>query len=135
MVQRRRCASAVEAGIDERKLWLTRRLLALRGRHPRLFAEGSYAPLQPTGSLESRLFAFQREADGEHLAVAIPIRCFRLVERGGGFRAGTWADTLVRLTPALRWCDALTGEAIDPATWPGTRLDSGLAAVAIGTAQ
>ncbi len=128
-------ASPPDVGIDERKLWLTRRLLALRSQHPRLFAEGSYAPLQPAGSLESRLFAFQREAEGELLAVAIPIRCFRLVEREGAFRAGTWADTLVGLSPALRWCDALTGELIDPSTWPGTRLDSGLAAVAIGTAQ
>jgi len=122
-------------GLDGRKLWLTRRLLALRARHPRLFSEGSYSPLEPAGGLASRLFAFEREADGEHLAVAVPIRCFRLVEDEGVFRPGTWAGTTVPLRDGIRWCDGLTGEPIDADAWPGTRLDGGIAAVAVGTAR
>jgi len=94
-----------EAGLP--KLWLTRRVLALRAERPELFA-GRYRGLEVSGERAAHVVAFAR-ADGEGndgLVVAVP----RLVARLAA-GAAAWTGTRVEL-PASRggaWREVLTG--------------------------
>ena len=72
------------------KLWLIRRVLALRRREPDRFA-GPYAPLASTGPHAERVFAFAR---GDALAVAVPIRGEPDPGAALVLPAGRWRDVL-----------------------------------------
>lgn len=88
------------------KLWLIRRLLAYRQRHPAAFSPGSdYEPLAISGPKAEHAVAFTRAGGtGDRLAVVVP----RLVVR----LADDWAGTAVML-PAGSWTDVLTGRRTD----------------------
>jgi (1->4)-alpha-D-glucan 1-alpha-D-glucosylmutase len=79
-------------GLDDRKLWVTARLLGLRARRPEVFAGGAYEPLDAG----ARACAFMR--GGEVLTVvALP-------------RAGSSEEPVVSDLPAGRWRELLTGD-------------------------
>ncbi|MBD0272368.1 MAG: malto-oligosyltrehalose synthase, partial [Acetobacteraceae bacterium] len=84
------------------KLAVTAALLALRRRHPALFAEGGYTPLTATGDAADRICAFARTQGEERLVV---------VTRRFPARPLDGAAALP-LPPALAgeaWRDLLTG--------------------------
>ena len=93
------------------KLWLTRRLLALRERHATLFARGEYEPLVASGSAAVHVFAFARRLGDECVVVAVPRLTTRLAGPGGEAPLGSaWGDTTLTLPDEVsRWQDALTG--------------------------
>ena len=84
------------------KLALTTALLALRGDHAALFADGSYEALAARGADADAVCAFRRQAGGDEVVVA--------VARFPGRRetAGFDGETALAL-PEGRWTDALTG--------------------------
>jgi (1->4)-alpha-D-glucan 1-alpha-D-glucosylmutase len=96
----------VEAGGP--KLWLIRRLLAFRRRHPAAFGSGSgYRPLPVTGAKAGHAVAFMRDDPGGQDGVVVVVP--RLVTR----LAGDWADTTVDLPPG-RWASVLGDTELGP---------------------
>jgi (1->4)-alpha-D-glucan 1-alpha-D-glucosylmutase len=88
-----------QEGCGAEKLWLMRRVLALRRQRPECFdARGAYMPLEVTGAERRRVVAFQR---GSGVIVVAP-RLTLSLTRG-------WRDTQVVL-PAGKFVDVLTGE-------------------------
>jgi (1->4)-alpha-D-glucan 1-alpha-D-glucosylmutase len=84
------------------KLAVTAALLALRRRHPALFAEGGYTPLPATGDAADRICAFARSCGEEKLVVVA--KRFPTREWDGA--------AALPLPPALAgesWRDLLTG--------------------------
>jgi (1->4)-alpha-D-glucan 1-alpha-D-glucosylmutase len=76
------------------KMLVTRRALAARRLHERLFTAGDYQPLQVTGTRSTNVIAFARSSGGEHAIVVAP----RLVgELLGQPAADRWHDTVVEL--------------------------------------
>ena len=80
------------------KLWLIRRLLALRRSNPTLFERGSYAPLKVTGSARRHAIAFARRGDGKSVIVLVARRFVGLGTAVGQWPVGSvlWGDTQVR---------------------------------------
>lgn len=78
---------------------LIERTLALRKRAPRLFAEGTYRPVEVEGALRGSVVAFVREAGDDWMLVAVPrLMAPMMAEQEKlGFRAGSWSDTALRL--------------------------------------
>ncbi len=87
------------AGEGVAKLWLLRRVLALRSERPEAFA-GSYQPLTVDGASGDRVVAFLRNGT---LAVVVP----RLV-----VGLSSWGDTALEL-PEGSWRDVLHDRQID----------------------
>jgi (1->4)-alpha-D-glucan 1-alpha-D-glucosylmutase len=84
------------------KLFLIATLLGFRGRHPALFAQGDYEPLNPTGERADHLCAFKRERQNAALIVAVPRFPGTLKSA-----VGRWRDTAL-LLPDGHWQDLLT---------------------------
>jgi (1->4)-alpha-D-glucan 1-alpha-D-glucosylmutase len=87
------------------KLFVIRRLLDLRRRHPGLFAEGDYQPLAVAGDNSAHLCAFARSRGAERLVVAVPRLLWRLYRDG----AAAWGDTALALPPGPGWHDVFAG--------------------------
>jgi len=95
------------------KLWLIQRTLALRGRRPELFGSRSaYQPLYAEGARAEHLIAFLRAGA---VVAAAPRFSLKL--------GGRWDDTTLEL-PGPRWRNELTGESINGAKIPVSRLFS-----------
>lgn len=104
-------AGVPSPGDPAAKLWLTSRLLQLRGRHAPLFADGAYRPIEVRGAEPERAFAFARVAGASAALVVVPRLPGRLVGPEGYLPPGRrWRDLAVE-TPGLpaTWTDALTG--------------------------
>lgn len=101
------------------KLYITLRCLALRQRHPRLFAEGSYEPLAVAGRHRPHLCAFLRRWEDQTLLVLAP-RLFFLLTGGVSSAeplAEIWEDTAVILPEGLAaatFVNQFTGERMQP---------------------
>jgi (1->4)-alpha-D-glucan 1-alpha-D-glucosylmutase len=83
-------------GIGLSKIILLRRLLTLRRRHPRFFAEASYEPVDVSEG-PGRYLAFVRRQGASALLVAIPTRPTGLVTGGTtvqGLPDGTWRNVV-----------------------------------------
>ncbi|HEY2801738.1 MAG TPA: malto-oligosyltrehalose synthase [Chthoniobacterales bacterium] len=90
------------------KLFLTQRLLVFRNENPELFADGSYTPLNLSGTFADSCIAFARTHEGQSIVVLAP----RLTARVGFPPIGeAWRDTAVRLPNEFgNACDLFTGE-------------------------
>jgi (1->4)-alpha-D-glucan 1-alpha-D-glucosylmutase len=91
------------------KLFVTQRLLALRRRHPVLFAEGDYQPLECEGEKSGQICAFARRRGDCAVVVAVPRLLYRLYRDG----APDWGETEIALPSAPGWEDWLTGRQYD----------------------
>ncbi len=97
------------------KLYLTRTLLQLRGRHPRLLREGTYRALEGAGERADHLVAFHRRAGEVEMVVVAPRLCHGLygaaMENGAVFPGGgVWGDTVVQGLPGgEEWVGVLSG--------------------------
>ncbi|KAF0099453.1 MAG: maltose alpha-D-glucosyltransferase [Rhodospirillaceae bacterium] len=109
---------------------LIRRALGLRKRAPRLFAEGSYRPVEVEGPSRDSVVAFVRQAGDQWMLVVVPrlVTSMMQAENGLAFRPGAWSGTSVNLGDvakpaydALRACDIHLSSQI-----PLDRLWSGL---------
>jgi (1->4)-alpha-D-glucan 1-alpha-D-glucosylmutase len=98
------------------KLFVIRELMALRNRHPQLFAKGDYRPLDASGRQSERVFAFSRCHEGKTMVVAVA-RLFAAITPADAILPPpeTWAATGVILPgDAPRTMrDALTGRHFD----------------------
>ncbi|WP_165075113.1 malto-oligosyltrehalose synthase [Paludisphaera rhizosphaerae] len=98
------------------KLYVHWRALHARRRSPRLFAEGAYTPLQPSGKHEGSIFAFHRGLGHESAVVAVPRLSTRLSFEGQcPLGEAAWGETIVRmpgLEPGLRYRDVFTGAVV-----------------------
>lgn len=76
------------------KLFLTSKLLDFRLAHPKLFAEGSFVPLQTSGTFAECCVAFLRNFENETMLVIAP----RLTQKIGFPPIGAaWRDSAVEL--------------------------------------
>ena len=90
---------------EDEKLFVTRRLLDLRKRHPAVFAHGDYTPLSVEGGrADDHLCAFMRSHEDEAVAVAVPRLVHRLYHGG---EAADWDNTGLALPGD--WEDVLSG--------------------------
>jgi len=106
-------AAPTELASPATKLWVTRRLLVLRGEHPALFEAGSYAALEATGERATNTFAFARQQGGTRLVVAVPRLTTQLVGLAAAAPLGaTWGDTALALPDSGSWRNAFTGEVV-----------------------
>jgi (1->4)-alpha-D-glucan 1-alpha-D-glucosylmutase len=100
-------------GLSPQKFALTRALLGLRARHPGVFTDGKYVPLEVRGELWEHAFAFLRQKGREWVMVVVPRLVARLGRTGGVVSAETWGDTAVEVdVPVPVWRDALMGDEI-----------------------
>jgi (1->4)-alpha-D-glucan 1-alpha-D-glucosylmutase len=89
------------------------RTLAVRRVSPRLFAEGSYVPIEAEGPLARHMLAFARILDDE-IAVTVVCRLTLglLADDGLSIQRARWSGTRLRLPGQCRsaqLCDALSG--------------------------
>jgi maltooligosyltrehalose synthase len=86
---------------------LIARTLALRCKHPRLFAEGSYEPIEVTGARADRLMAFGRRLDSDIAITAVPRFSHALLGENDRitFDPAVWKDTVLTFdgAPAIAW--------------------------------
>lgn len=94
------------------KLHVFVRSLAARKNRPELFAKGRYLPLDASGTLADRIFAFARELQGDWAIVILP-RCVARANApvlGPDMRREFWKDTILRLPQGApgAWTNVLT---------------------------
>jgi (1->4)-alpha-D-glucan 1-alpha-D-glucosylmutase len=95
------------------KLWVTRRLLALRGEHAALFEAGSYTALAASGEHAANVFAFARQRGDTRLVVVVPRLTTQLVGLTADAPLGAaWDDTTLPLPEGGTWRNAFTGETV-----------------------
>ncbi|MBI1913245.1 MAG: malto-oligosyltrehalose synthase [Planctomycetes bacterium] len=99
------------------KLFVTWRALACREAHARLFAEGTYQPLEAVGTKKDHVCAFSRLFDGEAALVVVPRLLVGLM--GGAEKPPTgatvWHDTWLPLPAGengRRYRNGFTGETL-----------------------
>jgi (1->4)-alpha-D-glucan 1-alpha-D-glucosylmutase len=119
------------------KLHLTHIGLDCRRRHPRLFAEGSYVPLEVHGPRREHAVAFARRLEGETVIGLAPrfVARLRLSEPplGSPVWAGTWLAVPETWTPRA-YRNVLTGEEVAVTTQdggPGLLLETALATLPV----
>ena len=72
--------------------------LALRRSKPKLFADGSYEPLEVRGKFADHVIAFARRLGPDAAITVVPrIASTLLVRREIGFKPDAWEDTTVTL--------------------------------------
>jgi (1->4)-alpha-D-glucan 1-alpha-D-glucosylmutase len=92
------------------KLFVTKRLLALRRLHPDLFRSGDYQPLEPSGERSQHLCAFLRCHENLSVFVAVP-RLVHQLWHGG--EAADWGDTEIGLPSHGVWQDIFGMHRVD----------------------
>jgi (1->4)-alpha-D-glucan 1-alpha-D-glucosylmutase len=98
---------------------LAARLLDLRRKHPDLFANGDYRPLEVEGQRRDHVVAFARRRGSRELIVAVPIRCaVPLTGSDGIIPPGSWwGDTCIAHELGASGAVDCLGESADiPAT-------------------
>jgi malto-oligosyltrehalose synthase len=80
------------------------RVLAVRKKVPRVFAEGAYVPLEPTGPLADHIVAFARIVDRSAIVTACcRLPAYLLSDNGSlNVPCARWKDTRIQLPPELR---------------------------------
>jgi (1->4)-alpha-D-glucan 1-alpha-D-glucosylmutase len=106
-------ALAASWGDGREKLFLIWAALELRRRHPELFVQGEYLPLEATGARADHLCAFLRRHEGRSVLVVVPRLVAKLL---GGSEAPDWGDTALELPGRSAWRDALSGRTLPAAS-------------------
>jgi malto-oligosyltrehalose synthase len=114
------------------KLWVTRRLLALRAQHRELFQDGSYHPLTVDDAIKKHVVAYVRRGNGREIVV-LACRFARGMPTPAS--GALWSNRglrgfVVRGVRYGRLIDVLSGAAID-ARRRGIALDNALAALPV----
>jgi (1->4)-alpha-D-glucan 1-alpha-D-glucosylmutase len=95
---------------------LIARALAVRRASPRLFAEGSYEPIEVEGPLARHVLAFARTL-GDQIAITVVCRLtFGLIAENLSIQRLRWSGTRLRLPPECRGAqfrDALSGTVLN----------------------
>jgi (1->4)-alpha-D-glucan 1-alpha-D-glucosylmutase len=96
------------------------RVLAVRKKMPRLFADGNYVPLEAVGPFAEHIVAFARILGSSFAVTAVCRMCSGLLHDDGSLTIpqARWKETRILLPRELvgaRLCSALTGEEILPA--------------------
>jgi (1->4)-alpha-D-glucan 1-alpha-D-glucosylmutase len=102
------------------KLYVTHQALQYRRRHPGLFAEGAYSPLEARGARAEHAIAFGRALERETVIAVVPRFIARLRLPGppvGPVWEGTWLELPAWASHACR--NVLTGERVEIATREG----------------
>lgn len=97
------------------KLFLIYHVLKARQEQPQLFLEGSYIPLQISGSHADHVVAFARQHGKQVLLTAVPRFLTKLIdETQDPLGESVWADTEIHLPrwKRLDWVNGLTQERI-----------------------
>jgi (1->4)-alpha-D-glucan 1-alpha-D-glucosylmutase len=92
------------------KLFITRQLLDLRRRHPALFAEGDYLPVEVEGKASGHLCAFARSRGDDIIIVAVPRLVHQLYRDG---QTADWGETEIVFPTRGGWQDVFTGRVVD----------------------
>lgn len=88
------------------KLYVTKTLLHLRKKHPKLFEEGTYEPVKTKGLHSKNVIAFQREYGQTTLLVMVPRLTMKV---GWNPPAERWGDTAVTgLDKIFLWRNVFT---------------------------
>jgi malto-oligosyltrehalose synthase len=95
------------------------RVLAVRKKMPRLFADGSYVPLETVGPSAAHVFVFARILGNSTAVIAMSRCCTNLLSDDGSLSVPTtcWKDTRILLPRELagfRFSSVLTGKEITP---------------------
>ncbi|HUO60669.1 MAG TPA: malto-oligosyltrehalose synthase [Candidatus Acidoferrales bacterium] len=95
------------------KMWVTHRALAIRAKHPELFAHGAYRALYAGGDFRRHIVAFARTHQRENTVTAVPRFAYSLMDGEVRWPLGdTWKDAELEVPKAGEWQNALTGEAL-----------------------
>jgi (1->4)-alpha-D-glucan 1-alpha-D-glucosylmutase len=97
------------------KLFLIHLVLKARQEQPQLFLEGSYIPLQVSGSYANHVIAFARQHDKQVILVVAPRFLTSLIdETQDPLGESVWKDTEIQLPrwKRLDWVNGLTQEEI-----------------------
>ncbi|CAN5354247.1 malto-oligosyltrehalose synthase [soil metagenome] len=100
------------------KMYLIHLALGLRGKHPQLFAEGEYLPLEGRGARAEHVVAFARRRGGEAVITVVP-RLVATLTRQREFAlpdAQSWEESWIEGPAELlagRYRNVLTGEAVE----------------------
>lgn len=92
------------------KIWLTRRLSALRKEYREVFENGEYIPLEIKGKYKDYVLAFARKHKQEWIVVAVPLGIASLTN--DEFNAFDWLNTQILLpenAPA-EWKNLISGD-------------------------
>jgi (1->4)-alpha-D-glucan 1-alpha-D-glucosylmutase len=96
---------------------LIARLLALRGRTPALFAEGSYVPVPVVGSHAASIVSFVRRHREHWLLAAVPRLPLGMLQRSDdlAIAPAAWSDTALQLesVPTHAMFDGWTGVPVE----------------------
>jgi malto-oligosyltrehalose synthase len=97
------------------KLWLTKKLLQLRGKSPGFFAKAEYLPLAINGIFADHVFAFARRWQKKWLIVSIPLQvaCLSNSQKVDDFFSIDWDNTAVEFPVKGRANDQLQGRCFE----------------------
>jgi (1->4)-alpha-D-glucan 1-alpha-D-glucosylmutase len=100
------------------KMFVAWKILELRHRHRELFDDGTYVPLETTGTHADHVCSFLRQHENRLLLVCIPRLTARLVGQPNVLPVGAdvWGDTGVLLPSGCAsesWSNVLTGETVE----------------------
>lgn len=84
------------------KAWLINSVLALRWRHPDLFAHGDYVPLESSGERKEHVVAFARQLRGDAVIVVAPRLVHSAVSGGSLLGGDYWKNTALSLPEGIR---------------------------------
>jgi (1->4)-alpha-D-glucan 1-alpha-D-glucosylmutase len=100
------------------KMFVAWRILELRHRHRELFVDGTYVPLETTGTHADHLCSFVRQHENRLLLVCVPRLTAHLIGQPDVLPVGAdvWGDTGVLLPSGCAsdsWSNVLTGEIVE----------------------
>lgn len=107
------------------KLYLFQRVLDARRRHPEVFGEGSYRPIELAGPAREHAVGFARQHGPRVYLTLVPrlVSTLTRQEPTWPLGAATWGHTTAELPDDLArasWRNLFTGEILQPAPEPGT---------------
>jgi len=98
------------------KLYLIHQILTYRKEHPKLFLDGEYLPLEPSGARRDHLCAIARRAGNDMVIAVAPRFLARLNIEGPPLGKELWGHTWLRLPkerPGRRYRNLLTEENVE----------------------